>query len=156
MNNTQFKNPYITNDKTIEYGTINFDIGQSDFLFVRVIRPSNSTLSGVCGHLWKKTVEALKRKDINDATKSTEFEQFITTSHLVSAREYEALRVRGLLDSSTDGSVPTSTPPDDGRGETPTRDQYPTDASIVSNIQGKGGKQRQRAIKSSASETNIG
>lgn len=154
MNNSTFKNPYYESDKAArDLKRMIFEVSASDFMFIRLVRPANSTLSGVNGTMWKKLVETLKQRNIDDATRVTEFEHFVTTSRLVSADEYTRLVGAGLLDSPIGGTVRNTAPPNVGGTETPTRDQHPANATVVPDVQSKGGKppKRERLKGQSAS-----
>lgn len=152
---TKFKNPYMDGDKQIDKNSMIFEVSSSDFMFIRLIRPGGSTLTGVNGHMWKKLVDALKQKGIDDNSRESDFEQFVSTSKLVSAREYEHLRIRGLLDGPVGGSVSAASAPDDGGTKTSTCDQHSADETVVSDVQKQGRKQTGKGRKGTT-ETNVG
>ena len=139
MNNSPFKNPY-SGQRPETLKPIIFDVDINDYHFIKCIRPSQSTLSGLSGTMWKKTVESLKNREIHDVSNESQFEHFIRTCHIISDTEYERLVAGRLLDSSAGGIVPDSNALNDGGGKTSESNRNTTNAPVVSNVQGKSGK----------------
>lgn len=107
---TKFESPYKGQDLAPSH--IQVDIGTADNNLIRAIRPRQGTLQITAQHLWNKLCNELRKRNITGFDSVDEFEQFLTTSVLVDAADYQQLvadstefRRTGLHDRSTGGVI---------------------------------------------------
>lgn len=143
-----FVNPYAAIDRgddNANVTTVVCKIATDDYNYVKCIRPSLGTNTGVIGNLWKKLINELKRRNITDVSDIDQFEQFVTGCHIISDEEY---RERGFSDGTPNGPMPETITSDDSTRTGEPRDNAPAATAVSSDVQSGGGKSRRGSRKS--------
>lgn len=140
----KFGNPF-ENDTTQKTQVV-CPIPTTETNFIKCIRPSLGTVTGVVGTLWQKLANELRERNIVDVTSQPEFESFVAGCKLVSEaeyNEYQSLKLGGgLLDRSTHGTVPQASQGNVGGGTPPTGHAHPTASAKLPDVQSGSGKGR--------------
>ena len=150
MNNENniFLNPYDApkaRERGIDLVQVTCPVYKNEVDFFRLIRPTQGTITGIIGLMWRKLYQECNERQINDYSSQGEFEQFIAGARLVSAdewAEYRRLRGRGLPDGTAGGTLPQPAPSHVGCGEAQSRNDDTTNAAKLSNVQGRSRTKR--------------
>lgn len=98
-------NPYTKQTHSLGEGlttqAITIDIGTNDYNFVKLIRPTQGTISATVCTLWQKLVETCKARGITDITDADEFVKLVNTCVLVPKDEYDT-----LISQAAEGNLP--------------------------------------------------
>ena len=145
MNNTnQFINPYRACHKQPSERSptrLNMDISVEDYDFIRCLRTSTGTMTTTVGILYKKLINELKRRNITDVTKRSEFEHFVVNCELT-CPDYKPTEQR----STSRGTDQQAASPNVQRREEGTSGEDTKSAheqpSVQSSTSGQGGSKR--------------
>ena len=161
--NEPFANPYAeagdTSTKLI------CKITPSDYNFVRCIRPSQGTNTGVIGTLWKKLVNELNKRNIHSIADVNEFERFVANCRIVSydegllldrllsdrllegSPEPSGIGGVGLSDSTSNGDLSNPVAPVVGHGAKESSASLAPVETERTDVQGGTGTQRRGSRK---------
>lgn len=157
----KFENPYVDSPNEKEQWV--FVVDKQDSLFLKSIRPSTGTITGIGGYLVTKLLYELRKRNITEWSKLGEFEQFVQHCHLVPNDEYKQLLEdadswrnfvrqghRTLHDSTVGGTGGSSAGPDDGTRAEGLRSEPTPDAAKPSDVQSSSGTKGKKSIKGTA------
>ncbi len=118
--NEPFANPYADSGELSTKLTC--QIAPDDYNYIRCIRPSHGTNTGVIGTLWKKLINELNKRNIHSIADIKEFERFVANCRIVSYEEgrivdefnYKFSQLSGNTKSSSIGGTGLSNSPVNG------------------------------------------
>ncbi len=170
--NEPFANPYADSGELSTKLTC--QITPDDYNYIRCIRPSHGTNTGVIGTLWKKLINELNKRNIHSIADIEEFERFVANCRIVSYEEgrivdefnYKFSQLSGNTKSSSIGGTGLSNSPVNGDLSNSTSSSVgdgtkepshsPSSATPVgTNLQSGSGKGRGRSGKNQKSKGTI-
>lgn len=166
---TKYQNPYVS-EETVRF---TLDLGKADYTQLKVTRPTQGTVTTTISILISKLCDELRKRNLDDASVSDQFEECVLGIHLVPDDEYSSLMLDatkwqehlaaggergrplgsglaghgtgGLSHGAPSGPVQPTSPPNDCAGADKPHSGNPPTSTVVPNVQGGGRSRRKRA-----------
>ena len=142
-----FNNPY-SGLKDVK--RITTDVSSGDYYLVKSMRPELATITATLGTLWQKLCYELRKRNITDVTRVSDFEQFVATCRITD--EPSSGSGGGLSSGSTGGPHGTTPTSNVGGGTTQSGPSDSSATAVVPNLQSGGRKGRKGQAKGSGTE----